>query len=76
MFAEVCPCFADSEMGTFYGKGVNEGAIVWEGPLGGIFLYNKNGNRSQVANIMVYLTHRKRENAKINLRVSKVHREL
>ncbi len=63
-------------MGTYIGKGVNEGAIVWEGPLGGIFLYNKNGNRSQVANIMVYLTHRKRENAKINLRVSKVHREL
>jgi hypothetical protein len=56
-------------MGTYIGKGVNEGAIVWEGPLGalywslgGIFLYNKNGNRSQVANIMVNFTHKKREN--------------
>jgi len=39
------------KMGTYIGKGVNEGAIVWEGPLGGIFLYNKNGNRSQVANL-------------------------
>ena len=31
-----------------YTYGVNSGRIVWEGPQGGLFLYNKNTTRQSV----------------------------
>jgi hypothetical protein len=36
------------KIGVYAGIGVNYGRTVWEGPLGGVFFYNKNGNRSRV----------------------------
>jgi hypothetical protein len=38
------------KVGMLISKGVNFGRDVWEGPLGGLFYYNSNNNRSTIAN--------------------------
>jgi hypothetical protein len=38
------------KVGMLISKGVNFGRDVWEGPLGGLFYYNSNNNRSSIPN--------------------------